>query len=609
MPARTINWTRVRVKDQAAGLLSPVAAPLLKVRALTATAGLAPASVPVTTNLDLPTLPSLNTPREDAVFLLRVAAEVEHALMVQYLYASYSLGFPPFGGAPPPNATALVEGWRRILRQIVREEMGHLMTVQNLLRLVGAPLNFEREEFPFLGDLYPFPFTLEKFTRNSLAKYIVAEMPHIKDPPPEMQEIIKLATGSAQMPINRVGGLYVALYYLFATEADLTAPDPWTTMVREGAEQAGYPRDWHLPDAAFSDGASAARYQGRRRDWGGDTSVLLPEVEHRGAALEALRDIAVQGEGVAVDDDDSHFMRFFNVWQTFSVVSGWEPVRAAPENPRPEGVAGGTPILNPRSRKWAELCDLRYSLLLRFLHHFLIAPGQPYLPNGDRTARGHLLLWTFDEMRRVGKVADFLPDLPLSDDADAGRAGAPFTLPPTHNLPELQEPDRWDSHRRELLRAADLIASMRPDPLPAAERFLADVAASDLHALNVIGAVLGGTELPVPDQFHKAVHVLEEAVRGFDIGRHGAFWRDKDVAQFKTATVFGDPIITPGDGENSLLYQMIRGEEGEAQMPRRRPPIVPERQAFIRNWVAADCPDGEPPNEIGIRGEADPRQS
>src|SRR5215207_3697580 len=112
MSTRRINWTRVRVTGQAAGLLSPAAAPLLKMRAMTATVKPAPVPAPVTTNLDLPALPSLNTPREDAIFLLHTAAEVEHALMIQYLFAGYSLGYPPFTGAPP-SAAALVEGWRK----------------------------------------------------------------------------------------------------------------------------------------------------------------------------------------------------------------------------------------------------------------------------------------------------------------------------------------------------------------------------------------------------------------------------------------------------------------------------------------------------------------
>jgi hypothetical protein len=36
--------------------------------------------------------------RDYAIFLLRIAAEVEHSLMVQYLFAAYTLG-----GPPPPS--------------------------------------------------------------------------------------------------------------------------------------------------------------------------------------------------------------------------------------------------------------------------------------------------------------------------------------------------------------------------------------------------------------------------------------------------------------------------------------------------------------------------
>src|SRR5215210_8295264 len=37
------------------------------------------------------------------VFLLHTAAEIEHALMVQYLYAAYSLRAPPFQGPNVPE--------------------------------------------------------------------------------------------------------------------------------------------------------------------------------------------------------------------------------------------------------------------------------------------------------------------------------------------------------------------------------------------------------------------------------------------------------------------------------------------------------------------------
>jgi hypothetical protein len=70
----------------------------------------------------LPQLVDAKSTRDAAVQLLRIAAEIEHALMVQYLYAAFTLG---------PNADP---EFKRNLVTIAKQEMGHLVTVQNLLR-------------------------------------------------------------------------------------------------------------------------------------------------------------------------------------------------------------------------------------------------------------------------------------------------------------------------------------------------------------------------------------------------------------------------------------------------------------------------------------------
>lgn len=44
---------------------------------------------------------------------------------------------------------------REELIGIAREEMGHLMSVQNLLLGMGSALNFEREDYPF-NEVYRF---------------------------------------------------------------------------------------------------------------------------------------------------------------------------------------------------------------------------------------------------------------------------------------------------------------------------------------------------------------------------------------------------------------------------------------------------------------------
>jgi len=124
--------------------------------------------------------------RDEAIFLLHTAAEVEHSLMVQYLYAAMTLNLGT-EQHPDPDTPR----WQRIILGIAKEEMGHFITVQNILRLIGGPLNFEREDTPFRSEYYPFRFSLRPLTvkapnrggwknAGSLNRYIAAEMPRLE---------------------------------------------------------------------------------------------------------------------------------------------------------------------------------------------------------------------------------------------------------------------------------------------------------------------------------------------------------------------------------------------------------------------------------------------
>src|SRR6266446_3884621 len=64
------------------------------------------------------------SPRDEIIFLLHTAAEIEHSLLVQYLYAAWSI---------PPNPADKLKKWRTTILGIAKQEMGHLMTVQNVL--------------------------------------------------------------------------------------------------------------------------------------------------------------------------------------------------------------------------------------------------------------------------------------------------------------------------------------------------------------------------------------------------------------------------------------------------------------------------------------------
>src|SRR5688572_25145168 len=61
--------------------------------------------------------------RDYLIMLLHIAAEIEHGLMVEYLYAAYSLGGPQV----PQEHRAMIERWRNSILAVAKEEMGHLL--------------------------------------------------------------------------------------------------------------------------------------------------------------------------------------------------------------------------------------------------------------------------------------------------------------------------------------------------------------------------------------------------------------------------------------------------------------------------------------------------
>ena len=56
-------------------------------------------------------LPPEFSPTDYVHFLLYIDAEIEHGLMVQYLYAAYSLGGPQV----PEGHRPMIQGWREII--------------------------------------------------------------------------------------------------------------------------------------------------------------------------------------------------------------------------------------------------------------------------------------------------------------------------------------------------------------------------------------------------------------------------------------------------------------------------------------------------------------
>ena len=386
-----------------------------------------------------------------AVFLLHTAAEIEHALMVQYLYAAYSLGSANFTGtAVPPDAATRTSRWRRAILLIAKQEMGHLITEQNLLRFIGGPLNLDRQDFPFRTTLYPFPLTLRPLTRTTLATYVAAEMPELSDAPEIPEILAKASAAEGGAPVNRVGLLFDTLVDVFGDPDKLADADLDAATGEPGGSQT-HPDDWH---ASFV------------------TDMHVFTVTTRDEAVEALRTIGRQGEGPQLppEGSPSHFDEFLTIYREFPEADGgpptWVPTLDVPVDPTTaaDPPAGQTPITDATSRLWAQLFNTRYRMLLTDVTHAMSLTGAFTKgdPDATPTVRGELALNALGQMTTgLRGIARKLTSRPLSDGAPAGpRAAPPFELPYTLALVDVER-DRWRLHRALLDSSADLIGLLR----------------------------------------------------------------------------------------------------------------------------------------------------
>ncbi|WNG53779.1 hypothetical protein F0U59_02470 [Archangium gephyra] len=413
-----------------------------------------------------PELPPGYSWHDYAVLLLHIAAEVEHALMVQYLYAAYSLGGPQV----PPKHRDRVRHWQEVVLGIAKEEMGHLITVQNVLRLIGGPLNLDREDYPWGSEFYPFEFTLEPLTKDSLARYIFAEAPAGWDDE-EAREIKKRAGASGQT-LHRVGVLYDRMQKILANPEYVKDAD-------FQAATTTFQASWDEWGRGYMRGARGQSTTTRRQK---TPDVIVRPVSTRDEAVEALAAVGKQGEARFFDpdvDEESHFRRFLNIYRDYPE-GEWVPTRPVPINPKTEldldanrvvvsslkatsraaaAAAQGVTITHPETSRWAYLFNLRYRMLLVNLSHAYELAGA--LGQGDAlTARGLLINRTFGEMYNVRALSNILVELPLDTSGSGMVAGPPFEMPYSLDLPAT-EADRWKLHRDLLEASQHLTAELR----------------------------------------------------------------------------------------------------------------------------------------------------
>src|SRR5262245_39408065 len=125
-----------------------------------------------------PEAPFVIEHREALIYMLCQAAEVEHGIMCQYLFAAFSLRQRADEGLAP-NELEAVTRWRRAIAHVATEEMLHLALVQNVLSAIGAAPHLTRPNLPAPARHYPagVNLALVPFGEPALQHFMFLERP------------------------------------------------------------------------------------------------------------------------------------------------------------------------------------------------------------------------------------------------------------------------------------------------------------------------------------------------------------------------------------------------------------------------------------------------
>jgi len=432
--------------------------------------------------------------REHLVMLLSFGAAAEHCLMVEYLYAAYSLR----PDEPDPEKREMIEGWRAQILAVAREEMGHLLTVQNVLCLLGAPMALGREDSLWAHKYYPYDFSLTPFSLKTVAYFVYAEMEakdvdeFDADQRPLLRKVLESVkeAGARGENAHHVGALYAEIVDVISDPEripdsdfdELTFErqfswDEWGRNYRPAPYELDAAGNRVLPDTTNAktktEGKTKTDAKTRKH---GAAHLEIPRVASRTDAVRALVQLAAQGEVPHIEravaptlwskskrrGEPSHFDRFFAIYKEFSEElekdENWSPAAGVCTDPTTrkefaQETRGAprplTPIKAIAARRLAQIFNQRYRLLLNYLAHAFRIGRTARLDRPN--LRAMLMHRAFGEMYNLKTLAGMLVRLPRLDDCDSPAvkdpwAGPPFELPYSTELPDA-DGDVWRMHK------------------------------------------------------------------------------------------------------------------------------------------------------------------
>jgi hypothetical protein len=350
--------------------------------------------------------------REALIYTLGKAAELEHLIMLQYLYAAFSLKQGEADGLSAEGAAA-TKRWRKALVEIGEQEMLHLALVQNLLTAVGGAPRLARPNFPVATHHYPagVEIRLLPFGETALRHFAYLERPQgMAFDDAEGFEALGQATPLPHdhedeiaphlQDFDTIGQLYRSI----------------ETGLQHLAERLG-------PERLFVGQPNAQATEEHFR-W-----PELVAVTDLASARRAIDTIVEQGEGARGEWRDAHFGRLLAILDELNAFRrddpGFEPARpVVAARVRPSAAGPSLPVISdPGTARAMDLLNVANEVLLQVLSRYFAHTDESDAQLGVLADVAVGLMYT--AVRSLGSV---LTSMPLGFDHPGMTAGPTFEL-------------------------------------------------------------------------------------------------------------------------------------------------------------------------------------
>jgi hypothetical protein len=350
--------------------------------------------------------------REALIYTLGKAAELEHLIMLQYLFAAFSLKQATREGLTDEQLAA-VQRWRKTLLSIGEQEMLHLALVQNLLTAVGAAPRLARPNFPLPPASYPAGVRIEllPFGETALRHFAFLERPEgmaVDD-----AEGFEALAEAAALPHDEADEIVPHLQE-FDTIGQLYRS------IQVGLEHL----EGRLGPGRLFVGPPDAQATEEHFRW-----EELIAVTDLASAHRAIDTIVEQGEGARGEWRDAHFGRLLGILDEFLAIratdSGFEPARpVVVANVRPQVTGAAIPIISdPGTTRSMDLLNVVYEVLLQLLSRYFAHTDET--PDQLGVLADASVGLMYEAIKPLGSV---ITTLPVGMDRPGVTAGPGFEL-------------------------------------------------------------------------------------------------------------------------------------------------------------------------------------